>query len=75
MSTLGTVAALSPEHISAYSLIIEEGTPFSKRKLSLPDEEEEYRMYEETGAVLERYGYRSTRSPITQRRDFPAGTI
>ena len=49
VSTLGTVAALSPEHISAYSLIIEEGTPFSKRKLSLPDEEEEYRMYEETG--------------------------
>ncbi len=44
---LRKVAALHPEHISAYSLIIEEGTPFAKRKLNLPDEDTEYRMYEE----------------------------
>ncbi len=71
VSTLGTVAALSPEHISAYSLIIEEGTPFSKRKLSLPDEEEEYRMYEETGAVLERYGYRQYEISNYAKEGFP----
>ena len=28
---LRTVAELSPEHISAYSLIVEEGTPFWER--------------------------------------------
>lgn len=31
METLEKTAALSPEHISAYSLIIEEGTPFYER--------------------------------------------
>lgn len=31
MDTLRRVAALSPEHLSAYSLIIEEGTPFYER--------------------------------------------
>lgn len=57
MRNLRTVAELSPTHISAYSLIIEEGTPFSKRKLVLPDEDTEYRMYEDTAAVLGEYGY------------------
>ena len=55
--TLGRVMDLRPEHISAYSLIIEEGTPFweryheddeTKRRgekpLFLPDEETEDRM-------------------------------
>ena len=37
--TLNRVLALQPEHISAYSLIIEEGTPFGERKLKLPDED------------------------------------
>lgn len=54
---LRTVAALHPEHISAYSLIIEEGTPFAKRKLNLPDEDTEYKMYEDTAGILEEYGY------------------
>ena len=54
---LRTVAALHPEHISAYSLIIEEGTPFAKRKLNLPDEDTEYRMYEDTAGILREYGY------------------
>lgn len=31
LDTLSKAAALSPEHISAYSLIIEEGTPFFER--------------------------------------------
>lgn len=55
---LRIAAELKPEHISAYSLIIEEGTPFARRRLVLPDEETEYRMYEDTAAVLSEYGYR-----------------
>lgn len=54
---LKTVADLKPEHISAYSLIVEEGTPFAARKLELPDEDEEYRMYEDTAGILGEYGY------------------
>ena len=61
---LRTVAELEPEHISAYSLIIEEGTPFYERfcagameGLDLPDEDTEYRMYEDTAKVLREYGY------------------
>ena len=52
------VAELNPEHISAYSLIIEEGTPFAEQNLDLPDEDTEYHMYEDTAEILERYGYR-----------------
>lgn len=54
--TLRRTAALGPEHISAYSLIIEEGTPFAQRPLPLPDEEEERLMYERTGEILKEYG-------------------
>ncbi len=50
--TLERVLALSPEHISAYSLILEEGTPFYKRYEGhpelLPSEEEERQMYYDT---------------------------
>ena len=56
-SHLHQVAKLRPEHISAYSLIIEEGTPFAERELDLPDEDTEYQMYEDTAAVLAEYGY------------------
>lgn len=57
VQNLRTVAELKPEHISAYSLIVEEGTPFYDRELDLPDEETEYKMYEDTAAVLAEYGY------------------
>ena len=50
-------AELNPEHISAYSLIIEEGTPFAQRELDLPDEDTEYQMYEDTAEILGTYGY------------------
>ncbi|GAA0789059.1 radical SAM family heme chaperone HemW [Hathewaya limosa] len=46
--TLEKVIKLNPEHISAYSLIVEEGTPFYKLyedRKSLPTEEEEREMY------------------------------
>lgn len=54
---LRRIADLKPEHISAYSLIIEEGTPFYDRELDLPDEEEERLMYEATKDILGQYGY------------------
>ncbi|MBO4374064.1 MAG: oxygen-independent coproporphyrinogen III oxidase [Lachnospiraceae bacterium] len=58
--TLETVCALKPEHISVYSLIIEDGTPFSqaeKKNLDLPDEDEEYAIYEMTRRILSGHGY------------------
>ena len=50
-NTLDEIFKLSPEHVSAYSLIVEPGTPFfaNYKKLVLPDEDSEYNMY--TGAV------------------------
>ena len=54
---LREVAELEPEHISAYSLIIEEGTPFAEKELDLPDEDTEYQMYEDTAEILKEYGY------------------
>lgn len=57
--TLKKVIALEPEHISAYSLIIEEGTPFYEMQdsLKLPEEEEERLMYEQTAKILKAHGY------------------
>lgn len=57
---LRKIAALSPEHISAYSLIIEEGTPFyedDKLEDFLPSEEDEVLMYQMTEKILNEYGY------------------
>ena len=61
--TLANVVSLRPEHVSAYSLIIEEGTPFYEKMngsfpLALPDEEEEREIYYEAGRVLGKAGYR-----------------
>ncbi len=59
--TLERVLTLSPEHISAYSLILEEGTPFYKRYEGhpelLPSEEEERQMYYDTRDRLCACGY------------------
>ena len=57
--TLERVAALSPEHISAYSLILEEGTPLyvNQRECTFPDEEEDREMYELTGRYLGEAGF------------------
>ena len=57
VKNLRTVAELEPEHISAYSLIVEEGTPFAARKLNLPDEDTEYNMYEAPAQILKEYGF------------------
>lgn len=61
--TLEKVVSLSPEHISAYSLIVEEGTPFFEwygekgSPEELPDEEEEREMYVMTEELLGKEGY------------------
>lgn len=64
--TLERVLELKPQHISAYSLIVEEGTPFyemygegAERKdvMPLPDEDTERTMYELTREVLREHGY------------------
>lgn len=62
--TLKKVLGLKPEHISAYSLIIEEGTNFYERysegkelASQLPDEDTDRLMYQRTKEILKEYGY------------------
>ena len=61
--TLEEAVSLGPEHISAYSLIIEEGTPLASlldagKLPDLPSEEEDRRMYHFTKQFLASKGYR-----------------
>jgi len=60
--TLKEVAALSPEHISAYSLKIEKDTRFfsllESRKLILPNDEEDRKMYHHTISFLRENNYK-----------------
>lgn len=59
--SLNQVIKLDPEHISVYSLILEEGTKLEKmikdRKLEMPEEELERKMYWKTKQTLEKAGY------------------
>lgn len=57
--TLLEVCRLEPEHISAYSLIIEEGTPFYEQYAQNPpvSEDTDRYMYERTKQLLFQYGY------------------
>ena len=52
--TLIRICNLKPEHISAYSLIIEKGIPFYEKKLNLPNEEVDRLLYEKTEEILEK---------------------
>ena len=58
---LEKIIKLNPEHISVYSLILEEGTPFynkyNENKIRLPDEELERNMYWYVKNTLENNGY------------------
>ncbi len=58
---LKQIIALKPEHISLYSLILEEGTVLNKKvqnkEIELPDEDDERKMYWETKRILEEAGY------------------
>ena len=61
LDTLERVLKCRPEHISSYSLIVEDGTPLAgdqKLLSKLPDEETDREMYEATGKVLEMSGYK-----------------
>ena len=58
--TLQIVTDYKPEHISSYSLIVEEGTPLAADAVlleTLPDEETDRRMYMLTGEYLRQKGY------------------
>lgn len=70
LKTLQKVVRLKPNHISAYSLIIEKGTPFydsykfdavkqeaGMQTEVLPTEDEVYRIYKMTQDYLKRAGY------------------
>ena len=60
--TLDHALSLHPEHISAYGLIPEEGTPLFRDlesgALSLPDPEEEREMYDDAIKLLSANGFR-----------------
>ena len=61
VDTLTRVTELNPEHISVYSLQVEEGTPISMRPdilRTIPDENLDRAMYAMTKKVLRTAGYR-----------------
>lgn len=59
--SLDNVIKLNPEHISVYSLILEEGTPLyfkvSNHQVQLPDDELERKMYWKVKEKLQEAGY------------------
>jgi oxygen-independent coproporphyrinogen III oxidase len=59
--TVAWALSLGPTHISTYSLIVEEGTPFfvdhEAGRLTLPPEEAEEEMFAEGKAMLEAAGF------------------
>ena len=61
LQTLETALQLSPQHISAYGLILEEGTPLTLQvaagTVTLPCEEEEQAMYRAGIDFLHAHGY------------------
>ncbi|MGN1023003.1 MAG: radical SAM family heme chaperone HemW [Lachnospiraceae bacterium] len=62
MENLKTAVSFDPEHLSCYSLILEDGTDFYRMQQKgelppLPSDEEDRRMYHDTGAFLQEHGY------------------
>ena len=58
--TLHQAIELSPQHLSAYCLMLEEGTPFGRRgaaALGLPDEDGVADLYELASAYIRSFGY------------------
>lgn len=59
--TLDAALALEPQHLSCYGLIPEEGTPLKQGldagRISLPDEDDERRMYDDALNVLAKHGF------------------
>lgn len=59
LQTLRTVTALSPEHLSVYGLILEDGTPLYQlhESLPIPTEDTECDMYYAAARLLSECGY------------------
>lgn len=61
LENLKKAFSLKPQHISCYSLILEEGTPlfdeYEKGLLSLPDEDTEREIYDIACREMEKHGY------------------
>ncbi len=59
---LRQVLRYGPQHVSAYELTVEEGTPFfdmiSEGSIALPDDDDKIAMYERIAETLEETGYR-----------------
>ena len=59
-NTMNKILQMNLSHISAYSLILEEGTPLERMvredKVQLPDEKGSYNMYEMTTDILAKAG-------------------
>lgn len=56
-NTLKCAIRFNPEHISAYALKVEEGTPFANAKINLPDDDATADMYQEAVKYLDGEGY------------------
>ncbi len=58
-SSVGALVSLSPEHISIYSLQLEEGTPLYRMRdrYDIPDDDTAADMYESVVAMLKEAGY------------------
>ncbi len=55
---LETVTDLKPEHVSAYGLTLEPGTPMAKQSETLPSEEHLASMFMDCVAILKKNGFR-----------------
>ena len=58
--TLYKAINLAPEHLSAYCLMLEDGTPFARRgaeALGIPDDDGMADLFEMASSVLTAYGY------------------
>lgn len=59
---LEEIAKLNAEHLSVYSLIVEEDTKLEnmlyENLISIPNEEEDRKMFENSEIVLKKYGYK-----------------
>lgn len=70
MDSVAQVVDLHPEHISAYALIIEEGTPFYEEYSDeIRDEDLDLQMYMETNKFLSAHGYERYEISNYARRD------
>ena len=56
--SVSACAEMGASHVSAYLLKIEEGTPFARRSLHLPDEEATADLYETACDALDEQGFR-----------------